>query len=135
MSLCATGGYPLPALLLAPFFFRAGLSIVPRSLLLNLTKTLATQAMADRESSVALCHGVALKKKKGKKKNDRSWTEREVEKNATRREFGRELSLEVFAVSINKTRTVLGTEAHSSVLHTIGQRKVTVELCFKAGHI
>ena len=32
-----------------------------------------------------------------------------------------------FAVSINKTRTVLGTDAHSSVLHTI-------ELCFKAGH-
>ena len=40
-----------------------------------------------------------------------------------------------FAVSINKTRTVLGTDAHSSVLHTIGQRKVMVELCFKAGHI
>ena len=50
-----------------------------------------------------------------------------VEKNATRKGFGRELSLEVFAVSINKTRTVLGTDAHSSVLHTI-------ELCFKAGH-
>ena len=112
-------------------------------------------------ASFPLCHKVALKKKgerereigrgpreqyrsvprggvkkeKREKKNDRSWTEREVEKNATRREFGRELSLEVFAVSINKTRTVLGTEAHSSVLHTIGQRKVTVELCFKAGHI
>ena len=33
------------------------------SLLLNRTETLATRAMADRESSVALCHGVALKKK------------------------------------------------------------------------
>ena len=54
--------------LLAPF---------PHSLLLNRTETLATRAMADRESGVALCHGVALKKKKGKK-NDRSWTEREV---------------------------------------------------------
>ena len=51
-----------------------------------------------------------------------------VEKNATRKGFGRELSLEVFAVSINKTRTVLETDAHSSVFHTI-------ELCFKAGYI
>ena len=58
-----------------------------------------------------------------------------VEKNATRKGFGRELSLEVFAISNNKTRTVLGTDAHSSVLHTIGQRKVMAELCFKAGHI
>ena len=58
-----------------------------------------------------------------------------VEKNATRKGFGRELSLEVFAISSNKTRTVLGTDAHSSVLHTIGQRKVMAELCFKAGHI
>ena len=56
-------GVPLPALLLSPFCFRAGLTIVPRSLLLNRTKTLATRAMADRESSVALCHGLALKKK------------------------------------------------------------------------
>ena len=32
--------------------------------------------VADRESSIAQCHGVVLKKKKGKK-NDRSWTERE----------------------------------------------------------
>ena len=62
------GGAPFPLFYLRHFFFRAGLSIVPRSLLLNLTKTLATQAMADRESSVALGHGVALKKKKGKKK-------------------------------------------------------------------
>ena len=58
-----------------------------------------------------------------------------VVKNTTRKEFGRELSLEFVAVSINKTRTVLGTDAHSSVPHTIGQRKVVVELCFKAGNI
>ena len=58
-----------------------------------------------------------------------------VEKNATRKGLGREQSLEVFAVSINKTRTVLGTDAHSSVLHTVGQRRVMAELCFKAGHI
>ena len=63
MSLCA----PLPLFYLR-HFFRAGLSIVPRSLLLNRTETLATRAIADRESGVALCHGVALKKKKGKKK-------------------------------------------------------------------
>ena len=30
-----------------------------------------------KESSIAVCHGVALKKKK-KKNHDRSWTEREV---------------------------------------------------------
>ena len=58
-----------------------------------------------------------------------------VEKNATRKGFGRELNLEVFAVSINKTRTILGTDAHSSVLHTVEQREVMAELCFKAGHI
>ena len=34
---------PLPALLLAPFFARS-LTLVPHSLLLNRTKTLATQA-------------------------------------------------------------------------------------------
>ena len=34
---------PLPALLLAPFFARS-LTLVPRSLLLNRTETLATQA-------------------------------------------------------------------------------------------
>ena len=50
-----------------------------------------------------------------------------VKKDATRKGFGRELSLEVFAVSINKTRTVLGTDAHSSMLHTVGQRKVMAE--------
>ena len=48
-------GVPPSRSLLAPF---------PHSLLLNRTETLATRAMADRESSVALCHGVALKKKK-----------------------------------------------------------------------
>ena len=52
-------GVPPSRSLLAPF---------PRSLLLNRTETLATRAMADRESGVALCHGVALKEKKGKKK-------------------------------------------------------------------
>ena len=36
------------------------------------------RSVADRESSIAQCHGVALKKKQRKKKNDRSWTEREV---------------------------------------------------------
>ena len=73
MSLYATG-YPLPSLYLR-HFFRAGLTIVPRSLLLNRTETLATWAMADRESGVALCHGVALKKKK--KKGERSVADRE----------------------------------------------------------
>ena len=41
---------PLPALLLAPFFARS-LTLVPRSLLLNRTETLATQA---REFSMFL---------------------------------------------------------------------------------
>ena len=62
-------GVPPSRSLLAPF---------PHSLLLNRTETLATRAMADRESSVALCHGVALKKKK-----DRSRTERAVSLCAT----------------------------------------------------
>ena len=74
-------------------FFRAGLTIVPLSLLLHRTKTLATRAMADRESSVALCHGLALKKKKrvGRgprerprpRERDRSRTERAVSLYAT----------------------------------------------------
>ena len=51
--------------LLAPF---------PRSWLLKRRETLATRAMADRESSVALCHGVALKKKE----RDRSRTESSI---------------------------------------------------------
>jgi len=46
-------------------FFARCLTLVPRSLLLNRMETLATQAMADRESSAALCHGVTSKKKKG----------------------------------------------------------------------
>ena len=49
-----------------------------------------------------------------------------VEKNTTRKEIGRELNREVFAVSLDKTGAVLGKDAHSSVLHTIGQRKVVV---------
>ena len=49
--------HPLPALLLTPFFARS-LTLAPRSLLLNRTKTLATQAISSlsrvkfRESSV-----------------------------------------------------------------------------------
>ena len=57
------------------------------------------------------------------------------EKNATRKEIGRDLSREVSVVAINIARTVLGTDTHSTVLLTIGQRKVVVELCDKAGHI
>ena len=49
-----------------------------------------------------------------------------VEKNTTRKEIGRELNREVFVVSLDKTGAVLGKDAHSSVLHTIGQRKVVV---------
>ena len=62
-------GVPPSRSLLAPF---------PHSLLLNRTETLATRAKADRESSVTLCHGVVLKKKK-----DRSRTERAVSLCAT----------------------------------------------------
>ena len=82
-------GVPPSRSLLAPF---------PHSLLLNRTETLATRAKADRESSVTLCHGVVLKKKrigrgprercrsvprggvkkKKKKERDRSLTERAV---------------------------------------------------------
>ena len=40
-------------------FFAWFLTLVPRSLLLNRTETLAAQAVADGESSVALYHGVA----------------------------------------------------------------------------
>ena len=42
--------HPLPALLLAPFFARS-LTLVPRSLLLNRTETLATQAIVQRMSN------------------------------------------------------------------------------------
>ena len=41
-----------------------------------------------------------------------------IEKNARRKVIRRELSREVFAVSINKAKTVLGTDTHSSVLHS-----------------
>ena len=58
-----------------------------------------------------------------------------AKKNATRKEIGREPSREVSVVSINITRTVLGTDAHRTVLHTNVQWKVVVELCDKAGHI
>ena len=51
-----------------------------------------------------------------------------VETITTRKEFR-----EVFAVSTNKTRTVLETDAHSSVLYTTGQRKVVVELSVLLG--
>ena len=48
-----------PSPLYLRHFFGWCLTLVPRSLLLNRTETLATQAVADRESSVALCDGVA----------------------------------------------------------------------------
>ena len=41
-----------------------------------------------------------------------------IEKNARRKAIRRELSREVFAVSINKAKTVLGTDTHSSALHS-----------------
>ena len=106
MSLCATG-CPLPALLLAPFF-REVFDSRSSFFAPNRTETLATQAVADRESSAALCHGVAsggymllvALKKEGsvadresgvalchgvalKKMNDRSRTERAVSLCAT----------------------------------------------------
>ena len=55
-----------PLFNLRHFFFARSLTLVPRSLLLNRTETLATQAIADRERSVALCHRVALKKRTGR---------------------------------------------------------------------
>ena len=58
-----------------------------------------------------------------------------VEKNATRKKFERELSLEVFAVQSIKQGPFLGRTRTAPVLHTIGQRKVVVELGFKVGHI
>ena len=51
-------GAPSPLFYLR-HFFAWFLTLVPRSLLLNSTETIATQAVADGESSVALCHGVA----------------------------------------------------------------------------
>ena len=44
---------PLPALLLAPFFARS-LTLVPHSLLLNRTETLATQARLRSSSATTL---------------------------------------------------------------------------------
>ena len=44
--------HPLPALLLTPFFARS-LTLVPRSLLLNRTETLATQASRCGEVAVS----------------------------------------------------------------------------------
>ena len=61
---------PSPLFYLRHFFARC-LTLIPRSLLLNLTDALATQAMADRESSIALCHGVALKKGIGRGPRER----------------------------------------------------------------
>ena len=52
VSLCATGWHS------------ASLTLVPRSLLLNRKETLAMQGIADQETSVALRHGVASKKKR-----------------------------------------------------------------------
>ena len=43
--------HPLPALLLAPFFTRS-LTLVPRSLLLNRTETLATQATTTKKDAL-----------------------------------------------------------------------------------
>ena len=50
---------PPPLSFTCAIFFAWFLTLVPRSLLLNSTETLAAQAVADGESSVALCHGVA----------------------------------------------------------------------------
>ena len=51
-------GAPSPLFYLR-HFFAWFLTLVPRFLLLNSTETLAAQTVADGESSVALCHGVA----------------------------------------------------------------------------
>ena len=51
-------GVPPPRSFTRPF-----LTLVPYSLLLDGEETLATRAIADRESGVAGCYGVALKKK------------------------------------------------------------------------
>ena len=57
-------GVPSPLFCLHHFFAQC-LTLVPRSLLLNHSETIATQAITDRESSVALCHRVVLKKSVG----------------------------------------------------------------------
>ena len=54
-------GAPSPFFCWHHFFARC-LTLLPRSLVLNHTETIAMQAIMDRESSVALCHRVVLKK-------------------------------------------------------------------------
>ena len=73
-------GAPSPFFYLRHFYAWC-LTLVPRSLLLNRTETFATQAVADGESSVALCHGVAsggYGLLVALKKRDRSRNERAV---------------------------------------------------------
>ena len=95
------------------------------------------RSVADRESSIALCYGVALKKKKEKKMIGRGPRERCI---AIPR-FGINNALQGRKERNSKgvwegaESRSLGTDAHSSVLHTVGQRNVMAELCFKAGHI
>ena len=52
-------GAPSPFFCWHHFFARC-LTLLPCSLVLNHTKTIAMQAITDRESSVALCHRVVL---------------------------------------------------------------------------
>ena len=52
--------HPLPALLLAPFFARS-LTLFPRSLLLNRTETLATQATKCIDLSLLIDHSTYFK--------------------------------------------------------------------------
>lgn len=52
-------GAPSPFFCWHHFFARC-LTLLPRSLVLNHTETIAMQAITDRESSVALCHRVVL---------------------------------------------------------------------------
>ena len=52
-------GAPSPFFCWHHFFARC-LTLLPRSLVLNHTETIAKQAITDRESSVALCHRVVL---------------------------------------------------------------------------
>lgn len=54
-------GAPSPFFCWHHFFARC-LTLLPRSLVLSHTETIAMQAITDRESSVALCHRVVLKK-------------------------------------------------------------------------
>ena len=52
-------GAPSPFFCWHHFFARC-LTLLPRSLVVNHTETIAMQAITDRESSVALCHRVVL---------------------------------------------------------------------------